>query len=136
MVFYLLLKSIYKIKLGMSQLKQRALVLLKQLQVATLKYSNSSIYKISTFPKTKKKITIGRDPSCTLRVDKNNDVFSKIHITAEYKEEEKSWVVYDGTEAKPSTNGVWLFVQKPYKITSNTQFKLEESLFSIEVVNN
>jgi hypothetical protein len=70
-----------------------------------------------------------------LRVDQTNNSFSRVQFTVEYDESLKSWVVYDGCETKKSTNGTWLFVQKSLRITENISYKIENSFFTIEIVN-
>ncbi len=69
-------------------------------------------------------------------MDQTNNSFSRIHFTIEYDEGINSWIVYDGNGEKKSLNGTWLFVQDTFKITNNIKFRIEDSEFAIELVNN
>lgn len=57
-------------------------------------------------------------------------------MTIEYDEISEAWYIYDGNGTKASANGTWLFIQKSYKITRNIKFRIENSLFSIEIDRN
>lgn len=45
-------------------------------------------------------------------------------------------MVYDGNGEKSSANGSWLFIQKSFLIANNISFKIQDSLFTVEIVQN
>jgi pSer/pThr/pTyr-binding forkhead associated (FHA) protein len=58
----------------------------------------------SYFPTYKRKITIGRYSLTDIHV--NDKLLSKIHTTITYDENE-GWILSDGNDENPSTNGTW-----------------------------
>lgn len=45
------------------------------------------------------------------------------------------WHINDGFQGKESTNGTWLFVDKPFKIPNGLTFKAGLSIFKAIVVS-
>ena len=66
-------------------------------------------------PNTTKEVTIGRDPKCTFSFPKDKS-FSRCQTTFEYDENEKIWVIVDGSRKKCSTNGTWVFGTHSFEI--------------------
>lgn len=55
-----------------------------------------------------KEVTIGRDSKCTFAFPKDKS-FSRTQTTFFYDENNKHWVMMDGSKMKSSTNGTWVF---------------------------
>jgi len=58
----------------------------------------------SYFPPNKKKITIGRYSLTDIRI--NDKLLSKIQTSILFDENE-GWILKDGNDENPSTNGTW-----------------------------
>jgi len=63
-------------------------------------------YNFSYFAATSSKIKIGRSKECEIRIEDNN--LSKYHANIYYTEE-RGWILEDGYERNPSTNGTWFY---------------------------
>ena len=93
------------------------------------------IIKEFTFNNNKNSfITIGRSNKCDIVID--DVMLSKIHTCIEYNAEKKIFYLYDGDSKKESTNGTWIFILNPVKITDNFMFKAEHTLFIASLTNN
>ena len=79
-------------------------------------------------------ISIGRSEKCDVVID--DVMLSKIHTCIEYKPEKNIFYLYDGDAKKESTNGTWVFIINPIKITDNFMFKAEHTLFIATLTNN
>ena len=79
-------------------------------------------------------ITIGRSNKCDITID--DVMLSKIHTCIEYNAAKKIFNLYDGDSQKESTNGTWIFILNPVKITDNFMFKAEHTLFIASLTNN
>jgi hypothetical protein len=79
-------------------------------------------------------ITIGRSNKCDIIID--DVMLSKIHTCIEYNAAKKIFNLYDGDSQKESTNGTWIFILNPVKITDNFMFKAEHTLFIASLTNN
>ena len=79
-------------------------------------------------------ISIGRSEKCDVVID--DVMLSKIHTCIEYKPEKNIFYLYDGDGKKESTNGTWVFILNPIKITDNFMFKAEHTLFIATLTNN
>ena len=79
-------------------------------------------------------ISIGRSEKCDVVID--DVMLSKIHTCIEYKPEKNIFYLYDGDAKKESTNGTWVFILNPIKITDNFMFKAEHTLFIATLTNN
>ena len=85
-------------------------------------------------PSTTKEVLIGREKNCNFAFPKDKS-FSRKQTTFEYDEENKEWVIIDGTKNKPSTNGTWVFGTHSFEIkdemtveilTSKVKFNFEK----------
>jgi len=85
-------------------------------------------------PSTIKEVTIGREKNCNFAFPKDKS-FSRKQTTFEYNEDNKEWVIIDGTKNKPSTNGTWIFGTHSFEIkdemtveilTSKVKFNFEK----------
>lgn len=86
------------------------------------------INEVYTFKPLDKIAKVGRMSDCEIKFDGTN--LSRYQCTLEYKED-KGWVVSDGFNGKPSTNGTWLFVQDFFEITQDEIVKIGQTLFKI-----
>lgn len=64
---------------------------------------------------------IGRSPNCDIRVD--DELLSKMQATVYYDQIIESWVLEDGYDTKPSTNGTWLYLNEEMPVKSGMLFK-------------
>ena len=79
-------------------------------------------------------INIGRAENCDITIE--DVMLSKVHTSIEYKAKDKSFYLYDGDTKKESTNGTWVFILNPIKITDNFIFKAEHTLFMVNLAKN
>lgn len=78
-------------------------------------------------------ITIGRSQKCDIIIE--DMMLSKIQSYIEYNEENNLFYLNDGDGEKESTNGTWVFILDPIKITNNFLFKAEHTLFVANLAN-
>ena len=98
-----------------------------KLEIVNLSKDNSSSVPKQAFnPSNKKEVTIGRNKDCDFPFPGNKS-FSRIHTTFEYDEENKEWAIIDGSKAKSSTNGTWIFCSHAFQIKNS---------MTIEIMNN
>jgi len=64
---------------------------------------------------------IGRSPNCDIRIE--DELLSKMQATVVYDSKIGMWVIIDGFEGKPSTNGTWLYLNEEIKIKPGMLFK-------------
>ena len=62
-------------------------------------------------------------------------MLSKIQCCIEYNVNDKCYYLNDGDGKKESTNGTWVFILNPTKITNNFMFKAEHTLFVANLIN-
>lgn len=86
--------------------------------------------EVYNFKADDKIIKLGRMTDCEIKFDGNN--LSRYQLTIEYKQD-KGWVIIDGYNGKPSTNGTWLYVEGFYEITDNMTVKIGQTLFKINI---
>ena len=79
-------------------------------------------------------ITIGRSQKCDIIIE--DMMLSKIQCHIEYSSKDECYYLYDGDGQKESTNGTWVFILNPIKITNNFLFKAEHTLFVATLTNN
>jgi len=89
-------------------------------------------FKIENNKKTK--ITLGRSKKCNIVID--DVMLSKKHTCIEYNPKDKKFYLYDGDSKNESTNGTWVFILNPIKITNNFMFKAEHTLFVANLTNS
>ena len=89
------------------------------LEITNLSKENSTPIPKKTFDASNKKdISIGRSKECDFSFPENKS-FSRIHTSFEYDEENKEWIIYDGSKTKSSTNGTWLLCTHSFPIKNN-----------------
>ena len=74
--------------------------------------------------KGSRKIIMGRTPECDIQI--NDKLLSKFqaHISVEYLDDGSyRWVLHDGNNGKPSTNGTWLYINEDMLIYEGMIFK-------------
>jgi len=57
---------------------------------------------------------VGRSPNCDIRID--DELLSKTQAHVYFDKNENAWVIMDGYQGKPSTNGTWLYVNEEHQI--------------------
>ena len=90
---------------------------------------------ISHFTSNDSPITFGRDSKCNFNINLNN--ISKIQTTffiTSFAFEDNVWVIYDGGENNPSTNGTWIFLEDFFKIFDQMTFKAGKLMFKATLV--
>jgi len=86
------------------------------LEIVNLSKQNLSMIPKQTFDaSSKKEATIGRNKDCDFPFP-NNKSFSRIQTTFEFDEENQNWIIIDGSKAKSSTNGTWVFCTHSFPI--------------------
>ena len=78
-------------------------------------------------------INIGRSQKCNIVIE--DMMLSKIQCYIEYNAHNQCLYLYDGDGEKESTNGTWVFILNPIKITNNFLFKAEHTLFVATLIN-
>ena len=78
-------------------------------------------------------INIGRNQNCDIIIE--DMMLSKIQCRIEYNLNNKKFYLNDGDGKKESTNGTWVFILNPTKITNNFMFKAEHTLFVANLIN-
>ena len=78
-------------------------------------------------------INIGRNQNCDIIIE--DMMLSKIQCCIEYNANDKCYYLNDGDGKKESTNGTWVFILNPTKITNNFMFKAEHTLFVANLIN-
>ena len=77
-------------------------------------------------------INIGRNQNCDVIIE--DMMLSKIQCSIEYNSYDKCFYLNDGDGKKESTNGTWVFILNPTKITNNFMFKAEHTLFVANLI--
>ena len=78
-------------------------------------------------------INIGRNQNCDIIIE--DMMLSKIQCRIEYNSNNKCFYLNDGDGKKESTNGTWVFILNPTKITNNFMFKAEHTLFLANLIH-
>ena len=90
------------------------------LEIVNLSQENITSVQKQTFDaSSKKEVTIGRAKSCDFAFPGNKS-FSRIQTSFEYDEENKEWIIIDGSKIKSSTNGTWILCTHSFKIKNVT----------------
>ena len=98
---------------------------------------NSAKFELQEFEITENEnfvINIGRNQQCDVIIE--DMMLSKIQCYMEYNCSEKSFYLIDGNGQKESTNGTWVFILNPTRITDNFVFKAEHTLFMANLVHS
>lgn len=96
---------------------------------------NSDNYKeIYSFGSSKKIIRIGRCKECDIIL--KGAAFSRVQCTLFFNEEDESWYIQDGDgiSGKGSMNGTWLYVNFPFQINYENQFRIGKNLIEIKYI--
>ena len=94
------------------------------LEIVNSSQENTSSIKKQTFdPSSKKEVTIGRAKTCDFAFPGNKS-FSRIQTTFEYDEENKKWIIIDGSKIKSSTNGTWIVCTHSFQIKNVTMIDI------------
>ncbi len=109
-----------KISLKVNQLK---------LKIYGINYNGDSYY----FMPQKRNISIGRYELADIQL--NDKLLSHIHCMINYKEDE-GWILIDGQENKPSTNGTWIYINDQYTIYNKMIFKTNQNIFQVNILQN
>lgn len=59
-----------------------------------------------------------------------------MQATVYYDQIIESWVLEDGYDTKPSTNGTWLYLNEEMPVKSGMLFKSNQTFFQATVVDN
>ncbi len=73
-----------------------------------------------------KNINIGRYNNADIRL--NDKLLSKIHCEISYTEKD-GWILSDGHDNKPSTNGTWIYLNEDMMIYDKMIFKSSQTIF-------
>lgn len=73
------------------------------------------------------KITIGRDPKCTVPISNDIDL-SPVQATLEYIPTKKSWFLRDGSDIKGSKKGTWILTTNSYQIQDGLEVKVKDNI--------
>ena len=101
--------------------------ILENTQPKDASYTNCDIKQIDLEEKSNSNTTIGRSQHCDIIIE--DMMLSKVQCSIEYNAETKKIYLCDGDGKKESTNGTWVFILNPTKITDNFMFKAEHTLF-------
>lgn len=93
-----------------------------------IRISNLHSNRIFKFAINQVKITIGRSKNCDISIDSLS--LSKRHCTFTF--ESDLWLLRDGMDDNPSTNGTWLINDDKIELSDLSIFKIENSIFKIE----
>ncbi|OMJ89731.1 hypothetical protein SteCoe_8096 [Stentor coeruleus] len=74
------------------------------------------------------RILIGRSKKCNVVID--DGMISKIHANVVFNNQKK-WIIEDGTGDECSLNGMWVFANQDFRIVENMEFKACESFFRV-----
>jgi len=77
-------------------------------------------------------IRIGRLNVCEIPIEDNS--LSKFQATIKY-DDKKGWIIQDGNEGRPSTNGTWLYLAEPFEIYDGLIFKTQQIMFKAILKN-
>jgi len=91
------------------------------------KDSNCDIKQINLEENSNSYTSIGRSQHCDIIIE--DMLLSKVQCCIEYNSKTKKIYLCDGDGKKESTNGTWVFILNPTKITDNFMFKAEHTLF-------
>jgi hypothetical protein len=81
-----------------------------------------------------KDITIGRDKNCDFSFAKDKS-FSRIQTSFSYDQNNKYWVISDGSKVKSSTNGTWVFGTHSFEIMDEMLVEILTSKIKFSVSN-
>ena len=80
---------------------------------------------------TGERIVIGRALDCDIEI--NDELLSNCHASVVFVPDTQQWVLVDGFENKPSTNGTWIYLKENFKMHTGMIFKAEQTIFNVEL---
>lgn len=86
----------------------------------------SSIQSFKFYKCEKKRIVIGRDRSCNIKLNYDK-TSSKFQASIIWDEEIGQWYIIDGKDDVRSRNGSWVYATKSYEIYDGLMFKVGTS---------
>ena len=98
--------------------------------------NNGDIYQyhIDQMENGQKTITLGRTNECDIQINDKLLSKSQCYIQAEfYKDGTYRWVLLDGVNGKPSTNGTWLYINEDMQIYNGMVFKANQTIFNVNL---
>jgi len=94
--------------------------------------SNNKLFKFNST--TKSHISIGRSSDCDIQM--KNSFVSKIHCRISYDRALSKWVIFDGTEKKPSSHGSWMILNSKISIEDGSEIKFNNYLLMFSFVKS
>lgn len=86
--------------------------------------------EVHTLEPSNRPYRIGRHEECEIHIEDN--LLSKFQCSAEYTEG-NGWILKDGKDNKPSTNGTWLYIGEEQTIYNGMIFKASQTLFQAAI---
>ena len=80
-------------------------------------------------------ITMGRTPECDIKI--NDKLLSKAQCYIKMvflQDGSYRWVLFDGVNGKPSTNGTWLYINEDMHMYDGMVFKANQTIFNASMV--
>jgi len=74
---------------------------------------------------------IGRTPECNIRI--SDRLLSKNQASISFFKGEQAWVLTDGFNGKPSTNGTWMYLNEDFSMHTGMVFKANQTIFNVEL---
>jgi predicted component of type VI protein secretion system len=74
---------------------------------------------------------IGRTPDCDIRI--NDKLLSKSQASISFDPDHSSWILTDGFNNKPSTNGTWLYLNENFEMHTGMIFKANQTIFVVDL---
>jgi hypothetical protein len=75
-------------------------------------------------------VKIGRGSFCDITIE--DSLASKVQCCVTFNQ---GWVLVDGDGSRPSTNGVWIYINEPLEITNKMIFKSNHTIFQASLLN-
>ena len=88
--------------------------------------NNGDIYQyhIDQMENGQKTITLGRTNECDVQINDKLLSKSQCYIQTEFFQDGSyRWVLFDGVNGKPSTNGTWLYINEDMQVYNGMVFK-------------
>lgn len=92
-------------------------------------------YHVSQMENGDKIITMGRTPECDIKI--NDKLLSKAQCYIKMvflQDGSYRWVLFDGVNGKPSTNGTWLYINEDMHMYDGMVFKANQTIFNASMV--
>jgi len=82
--------------------------------------------EVHTIQPSNQPLRVGRQEDCDVHID--DSLLSKYQCSIEYSQS-SGWILKDGKDNKPSTNGTWLYIGEEQTIYNGMIFKASQTLF-------